>query len=52
MDSNDWHRGADDGKQGQLVQETIGIYKNISFYVFMSIGDHLRILDPRVLRAR
>ena len=25
MDSNEWHRGADDGKQGQLVKETIGI---------------------------
>jgi hypothetical protein len=52
MNSNDWHKGADDGKQGQLVQETIEIYKNTSFYVFISIGDHLRILDPRVLWAR
>ena len=52
MDSNDWHKGADDGKQGQLVQETIEIYKNTSFYVFISIGDHLRIMDSHLLRAR
>jgi hypothetical protein len=53
MDSNDWHRRADDGKQGQLVKETVGIQKNTdSFYVFISLGDNLRVMDSLVSWAR